>query len=452
MRVRLFDGPLTAGQQLILALWSALLAGVIGFWAVTSLELLLGGVSSALVSAGRLFGLLATFFALTQFMLMGRIVWIERSFGLDRLAGYHRINGYLAITFIIIHPILLISGYAIASGQNYFAQYIQVITTYPYAWLALIAQILFIGVVISSIYIVRKRLKFESWYYVHLMVYAAIALVPFHSLALGGSFAGYPLASAYWFFLYAFVAVNLAVWRFGLPFFDFFKYGFTVSRVVAETPTTTSVYISGRNLDRWKVRPGQFVLVRFFAPGFWWQEHPFSVSMLPAGDEFRLTIKNVGDYTSNIGSLKPGQRVLVSGPFGRFTRAVARTDKRLFLAGGVGITPIRTLAEEAADTGVDAVLLYGNRDEDDTILRSEIDQLSERGLKTTYVYSGNGGKPKGESGYVDIKLIERLVSDYHERDIYLCGPPAMMEGLVKDLTRKGVQTDRLHYEHFSLHN
>lgn len=442
----LVQGKWTAGQLAVAGLWAANLVAVLVLWATTS-----GNYFGAtdklygwLLAFGQLAGLLATYFALVQFMLMGRVGWIERRFGLDHLAHFHRLNGYATIIAIVAHPILVIMAYSIGARTNFFAQYVQAVTNFPYVWMALLSEILFIAVAATSVYLVRRHLKFETWYYVHFMVYAAVVLAFFHQFALGGSLNGHPLARSYWYALYIFVAVNVLWWRFGLSTLNLLRYRFQVSRAVQETATTTSVYIRGRGLGRWKIRPGQFVMVRILAWPYIKDEHPFSVSRLPQDDEFRLTVRDVGDYTNAVRSLQPGAYVLTAGPFGRFTGAVAATDKRLFIAGGVGITPIRTLAEEAIGQGKDSVLLYGSRSPDDVVLKQEIDGLSKQGLRTVYMYDRNG--------HIDGALIKKQVPDYQERDVYLCGPPPMMEGIIRDLHGLGVKPEHLHYERFQLHN
>lgn len=443
-RVQLFDRPPTLWQVAVAGLWGVSLLAVLIIWVTTALLAGDSGLQGIVFAVGRLFGLLAVFFALVQFLLMGRVVWIERSFGLDRLAGFHRLNGYATISCIIAHSLLIVAAYSLTAGNNYIAQYLSILREFPYVWMAEVAQILFVTVVVSSVYIVRRKLRFESWYFVHMIVYAAIVLAFFHQFAIGGSFSSHPVARAYWYAMYAFVGVNVLFWRFSWPTINLLRFRFRVVEVAAETATSTSIYIAGRNLKRWRTRPGQFILARIFAPGLWWQEHPFSLSMMPTDDRLRLTVRKVGDYTEALSLLRPGAYVLLSGPFGRFTAAAAQTDKRLFIAGGVGITPIRTLAEEAVAAGKDSILLYASRSEDDTVLKTEIDQLTARGLHTTYLYA--------DSGHLDGTKIFERVPDALDRDIYLCGPPPMMEAIISSLLERGVAEGRLHYERFSLHN
>lgn len=446
-------GTVTTKQGLVIGAWYGELLLAVIAWATTSADLLASGsVGGVLLAIGRLLGILATVFALTQFLLMGRILWIERPFGLDHLASYHRFNGYAAMTLILLHPLFVVAGYAVAGRANYVTTYLDVIQRYSYVWWALIAELLFGLVVATSIYIVRRRLKFESWYSVHLLVYAAIILVFFHQFAVGGSFINHPLARAYWYGVYLFVGLNVLFFRFTLPTLNLVRFGFRVSRVVAETPSTTSIYIQGRNLGAWRARPGQFVLVRFLSAQYGRQEHPFSLSAMPANNEFRLTIRHSGDFTNTIAGLKSGTAVLVSGPFGRFTSELAVTDKRLFIAGGVGITPIRTLIKQAIGQHKDGVLVYGNRTPDDVVFGEELRTLGPTRLPLIEVYSDPPPAFKGITGYVTAELVKQLVPDFKARDIYLCGPPPMMDGIIDGLLAGGLPSSQLHFERFNLHN
>lgn len=453
MKTTLLSSKVSLPQGLLLGAWYLNLLVVTLLWAQTAAPLLTSGsLSNVLLAVGQILGISAAVFALTQFLLMGRINWIEKHFGLDRLAAYHKFNGYAAIILIILHPIFVVASYTLAAKSNYITQYISTVRNYENALWALIGQVLFIFVVASSIYIVRKHLKFENWYYVHLMVYAAIVLAFFHQIAVGTTFLTEDYAKYYWFIVYGFVGLSVLYWRFITPLLRLSRHRFSIAKVVSETPTTSSVYISGKNLEKLNVKPGQFVMIRVLSGKYIREEHPFSVSAIPKNGQFRLTIRNSGDYTAKIPELVPGSTVLVSGPFGRFTDEIAVTDKRLFIAGGVGVTPLGTLARAAIIAKKDSALIYGNRMPSDVALKAEIDNLADHGLKTTYVYSDPPAGYKGEQGYVTAELIERLVPDYMSRDVFLCGPPVMMEGVVKGLLDNKFPADQLHYEQFSLHN
>ncbi len=434
-------------QRLVIGLLGVVAAAVFGLWLNSSFELLLSGLPGGLIALGQLLGLAAALAVLLQFMLMGRIKWVEGPFGLDRIAQFHRLNGYFIITLILVHPFLLTVGYSLTRKIDLVSQYVSFINSFPYVWLAVIAQLLLLGVATASVYIVRKRLKFETWYLVHLSVYVAIFLVFWHQINVGQSFSSHPLLRGLWTALYLFVATNVLYWRFSKVIIDYLRFRFEVAKVVHETDDVISIYIKVRGLARWKSQPGQFILVRFLTKTLVWQEHPFSMSQIPKEGCLRITVKNVGDYTALLQGLKPGTKLMVSGPFGSFTSALTANPKKLFLAGGIGLTPLVALMEEAGIRS-DSVFLYGVRTKQEAVLMSELSQLIEP--KRMFLLT-SAGTTTGPARRISADLIAEIVPDYLSRDIYLCGPPVMMEAIVQQLKLKSFPLAHLHYERFSLH-
>lgn len=433
--------------------WAANLLVVVGFWAANSGAQLLDGTLHPALALGRLAGLLATYCVLVQFVLMGREGWLEPIFGMDRIARVHRLNGYTAYILALTHPTLLLFAYSDLTGNSLLQQFIEFELNYPYVFLASIAATILTITVGLSIYIVRKRLRFETWYYVHLMNYLVIALVPFHQLANGGDLLADQAFAAYWIGLYLFAAANFLGYRWGWTIYRYFYFRFRVDEVVAQAPRATSVYITGRNMQRFRARAGQFVLVRFLTKGMWWQEHPFSLSQLPDGERIRLTIRQLGDFTNEIPNLKPGTKVMISGPHGAFTHQRAVRDKVVYIVGGVGITPIYSMLQELANDGKehDAVMLYGNRAQDEIIFAKELDGLSKRLSMPLHHVLSDDASWEGEKGFIDQEKMARLVPDIIGRDVFLCGPPPMMAGVIKSLRALGVPERQIHFEQFDLH-
>lgn len=437
-------------KTLAWSVWVANLACIVWFWLPLGVpEVVSGDLTTMLHAVGRLCGLLATYCALVQFIVMGRIGWLEPIFGLDRLAIFHRRNGIAAISLILLHAWLMMFTHTQLIGSADIFAILQV----PYVWMAMLAETLFIATVGLSIYIVRKHLKFETWYAVHLLNYAAIALVPWHQLTNGGDFLTNPVFAYYWITLYAVTAVSVLYWRFGMTLLKFLSHDFTVERVVHQAPRATSVYIKAKRLEKFKAKAGQFVLVRFLKRPFVWQEHPFSLSRLPNGQTLRLTIRQTGDFTNMIPHLKPGTKVWVSGPFGAFTHNLQRTNKLVYIAGGIGITPIRSMVEDQARRGEsgNAILLYGNRTLEETVFWDELTLLGKQIAMPIYNVLSDQKDYSGEHGFIDGEKIKRLVPDVAERDVFLCGPPAMMWGIIAQLKELGVPANQVHYERFSLH-
>lgn len=432
------------------AFWGINLAIICGVWAFNH-----AGLSTAsewFLAIGRLTGLLATYAVLVQLVVIGRVGWLEPVFGFDKLAIFHRRNGLVALSVMLLHPELIVLGYALASKTNYIEQFLFIARS-PTVILAILAATLFITAVTTSIYAVRKHLKFEWWHAIHFINYAAVGLVIWHQLNHGADILGSQLFTTYWIGLYVFAALNILTWRWIRPIVRSQRFQFKVARVEKTTPSATSVYIEGKGLEKFGAKGGQFVTVRFLTPQLWIEEHPFSLSMLPGGDMLRITARQLGDFTNAVPNLKPGTKVIVGGPYGSFTKYLQRTDKLLYIAGGIGITPIRTLLEERAkqEERSEAILLYGNRSIAETALWSEVQALAKKTQVTVHNILSEQPDWAGEKGFIDKEKIQRLVPDIAERDVYLCGPPPMVNAVVPLVKALNVPERQLHFERFSLH-
>ena len=400
-----------------------------------------------MIALGRLGGLFAAFFVLCQLVLIGRVKWVEALFGLDRLSRAHHWNGFLILFFILTHPALLIAGYAGSQGIGLISQFLDFYRNYEHVALAVFALLVFLLVIGVSLAIVRLRLRYETWYFTHLLVYVAILLSFFHQLEVGTDFENNPAFVVYWYALYIFAVGNFALFRFLRPLYYFWKYRFRIDRVVRETDEAASIYMTGQGLETFQAEPGQFMILRFLCRGFWWQAHPFSISQKPDGKFLRVTIKNVGDFTSKIPQLAAGTKVLIDGPHGVFTEQAARQKKILLIAGGIGITPLRSLAEQMIEHGRDVAMLYGNRTSGEIALKKELDALS--GLRVQYIISDDSSW-FGPKGRIDKEAIQTLVPDFKEREVYLCGPVPMMKSVRAALKRLGLAESMIHWEKFSL--
>lgn len=418
------------------------------FWYFSSGKLIFSSQIDLFLGIGRLFGLLAVFSVLFQLLLIGRIKWIERAFGLDKLARIHKWNGYTALTLMVLHVTTIIRTYSIINKLSFASQFINFITTSPYLLSAFIGFLLFFTIVALSLTIVWRKLKYETWYYIHLLTYLAILLVAFHQIKLGADFANVYFLY-YWYFLYIFVLGNFILYRFIRPLWFYNKHGFYISEIKEENPNVTSLYISGRNINQFKREAGQFMILRFLAKGYWYEAHPFSLSASPEDNILRVTIKNSGDFTSKIKFLKPGTKILIDGPHGTFTKAKAKRNKIALIAGGIGITPIRSLLG-SFDKSKDIILLYGNRTIKDLVFKNEIENIAKKNnSKIYYLYSEE--KKASKYPIIDKESIEDFIPDINERDIYICGPVPMMKSIIKYLKSRNISSNQIHYEKFSLH-
>jgi predicted ferric reductase len=399
-----------------------------------------------MIALGRLSGLLLQIALLVQLLLIGRIPFIEREVGFDRLNRVHRLLGYTLVSFVLLHPILLSFGYAPLRQEGPASSFAGIVRGFEDVPRALIGAILLLSVVVVSVPWVRRKLRYESWHAAHLATYAALALSFGHQTSSGGDFSS---RSFYWYWL----ALNGAAvglffaYRFIRPFMLWRRHRFVVQRVVQESPDAWSVYIAGRAMDSFRFEPGQFANLHLLSRGLW-AGHPFSFSREYDGRAVRFTIKALGGDTSLIAQLKPGTRVIIDGPLGVFTPSHAVTEKFLLIGGGIGITPLRAIAGDCAARHADTVVLYGAKTEEHTALLHELSGL----VPATHVFLSDQTEahmPNALLGHIDAAAVRRLVPDAAQRDVYVCGPPGMMDAVIRSLRSLGVPPAQIHAERFA---
>lgn len=401
-----------------------------------------------LTSIGRITGLLGAYSALLQVLLLARLPVLERLVGFDRLSIWHRWNGHACLYLILGHVGFSVAGYEQLDHYRLWKEISTMIWggIYPGMITATVGTFLLIVVVVSSIVIVRRRLSYESWYFVHLTAYAGIALGWFHQIPTGNELVLDQVAADYWRSLYAATLALLVLFRLGGPLVNTLRFRMRVAEIVTEGPGVVSLRITGRHLDRLGARPGQFFLWRFLSRRDWWKSHPFSLSAAPDGRSLRITVKDLGDFTSRIAQTPIGTRVVAEGPLGRFTDAARRREKIVLIGGGIGITPIRALLEQMRG---DLVVLYRVLTEEDVIFREELESLAEdRGI-AVHIVAGDHATDEGR-GLLSPEHLRLLVPDIAEREVYLCGPPGMIAAIERNVRHTDVPAKYIHVERFAL--
>jgi predicted ferric reductase len=418
----------------------------LAWWHISGALILSGAPGSRMVALGRLIGLLVGSAVLLQLALVSRLPWIEPSLGCDRLYRLHRYCGFVVAALFLGHPVLLTLGNARRHHVAPSRQFLDIATDWPYARPAIVASVIIALVVASSVPPLRRRLTYDAWHGGHLAMYFAVGLASLHQ-ASGAEMLKQLWWGWYWMALHFAVVGALVVFRAGRPLFKLAQHRFRIDRIVSESDDVTSVYLTGRRLERFSFRAGQYANVAFLTKGLW-VPHPFSFSSAPNGRFLRISIKAVGDFTSRIRDLTPGAVVLLEGPLGAFTTAGAAIGRKyLMVAGGIGITPIRALIESLAVDDRDVVLVYAARTVNDLVFAAELRGLTPR---CHFVLSLAANTDDGhEHGRVDGAMLARLVPDVQEREAFVCGPPPMMNSVIGALRVLGVSGSRIHHERFA---
>lgn len=428
--------------------------------AVVAMFLADGGVKSVtdittgLGALSRLTALVGTDLLLIHMLLVARVPWIDRLYGLDKSTEAHKKLGKPILYLIVAHFLASLVNYALLDQKTIVAELGNLIFNVPDMLTATIALVLMILVVISSIQIARRRLSYEAWWVIHLLSYASVFLAIPHQISTGSDIAGKPIALFYWISLYLFVAGNIVWYRFLEPIVVSLRAGLKVETTVRESSDSTSIYITGKNLDKLGYVSGQFFILRVLTKGQWWRAHPFSVSAAPNSRFVRFTVGNRGDDTALLQSIKPGTKVILEGPYGVFTEARRSREKVTLIAAGIGAPPIRALAESMAARPGDVNIIYRVRNSDDASLVDELNELAQRrGFKLTLLEGGRGqanswmpAHPENVPDHARISVIAPWIS---ESDVFICGPAAWTRSVKKSLTRAGTPDHQIHAEEFA---
>src|SRR6185312_8385120 len=161
-------------------------------------------------------------------------------------------------------------------------------------------------------------------------------------------------------------------------------------------------------------------------------------------------VKTLGDGSTLVRSLHPGTRAIVEGPYGRLTGRPRTRAKVAFIGAGVGITPLRALAEALPYAPGDAVLMQ--RAARRPLFTREFDVLArERGLHLLWL-PGRRRSPDSwlgeEAPADDLTLLRAWIPDIAERDVYVCGPPDWTAAVRRTLAAAALPTAQLHVENF----
>jgi ferredoxin-NADP reductase len=318
--------------------------------------------------------------------------------------------------------------------------------SYPDVLMATVAGLLLVGVGAVSARAARRRMRYETWYYLHFYTYLAVALAFSHQFASGAEFMDNRAARAVWSAIYAAVAAAIVWYRFVTPVRQAVRHRLQVEQVVREGPGVVSIMIGGRHLDELRAEAGQFFRLRFLTRDLWSASNPYSLSAAVHPERLRVTVKDLGEHSAALARLRPGVRVVAEGPYGAFTAARRRRRKVLLIAGGIGITPLRALLQTLPAEPGDITLLYRAGRERDLVFRDELTALGR--LRGARVHFLTGHRRRLGYDPLSAAALTANVPDLRSHDVYVCGPDGMTAAVVASLRAAKVPRRQVHHETF----
>ena len=280
---------------------------------------------------------------------MARVPVLERAFGQDRLARQHRLVGFTSFNLMLAHVVLITWGYAAGELRRDAGDAVGADRRLPraccspspapsaWSWWSSPASRRPGGGSATS----RGTCCTST-------PTSASAWPCRTSCGPARSSSRSPGATVFWWGLWAAAAGAVLVWRVGPAAVAQRAAPASGSpSVVPEGDGVVSVYMTGRRLDRLRRRGRAVLHLALPRPGpAGPAAHPYSLSAAPDGRSLRITVKELGDGSAALRHVRPGTRVLVEGPYGRLSARARTRPKVAFIGAGVGITPLRALAEE----------------------------------------------------------------------------------------------------------
>ncbi len=213
-----------------------------------------------------------------------------------------------------------------------------------------------------------------------------------------------------------------------------------------------------RPTESFEYKAGQYSLFSFEHDSKEYSK-PFTISNSPTRENIEMTtILSGSDYKNALDSLEKGHIVNIKGPLGSFTLDALKEEYVCFLAGGVGITPVKSILEYAADESrtLKGCLFYSNRTPDRIAFAEELDGFADKLSGFRIINTLTSLSPEeeqswtGERGYIDEEMIKRNFPRYSDSRFYIVGPPAFNGAMKKMLSENlGVSGELITLENFA---
>ncbi|WP_111707149.1 ferredoxin--NADP reductase [Lutibacter citreus] len=236
-----------------------------------------------------------------------------------------------------------------------------------------------------------------------------------------------------------------------------------IKEIKKETRNSISILfdIPKELIDTYKFIPGQYITIKTTLEG---KEirRSYSICSSPESKELRVAIKEVKNgLFSNFASkkLKVGDLLDIAPPEGKFIIQTATSNQKKYLAftAGSGITPVMSMIKSVLFKEIHStfVLVYGNKSEEDTMFKSEIDLLKERYPDRFFVQYIFSQKilDKAILGRIDTSnvnfILKEKFKNFNFDSFYLCGPEAMINNTTETLQENGISLSKIHFELFT---
>ncbi|MBP9716762.1 MAG: oxidoreductase [Candidatus Levybacteria bacterium] len=202
--------------------------------------------------------------------------------------------------------------------------------------------------------------------------------------------------------------------------------------------------------------PGQYFewTLGHHRPDFRGVRRYFTIASSPTEENLKLGVRvenlKGSSFKKSLLSLTPGQKIYAGSLSGDFTLPENKNEKLVFIAGGIGITPFRSMAKYMVDKEEkrDIVLFFSNSEPESFIYKDIFKNAQEFGLRLVPVLSKNFENWNGYSGRLNSEIIKKEVPEFTKRTYYLSGPVSMVESYKKLLSKLGIKPHKIVTDYF----
>lgn len=212
-----------------------------------------------------------------------------------------------------------------------------------------------------------------------------------------------------------------------------------IDKISQETPDVKLFTVKYKDpKDEFNYKAGQFFMVSVFGFG----EAPISITSSPTRKGFvELAVKNAGSLTAELHKMKPGAEIGLRGPYGNgFPLKDLKGFDLLFVGGGIGLAPLRSLINQAIDEKSNygrIMILYGARTHSDMVFKTEVSQTWRKAAEVITTVDMGENLCDGNVGLVTT-LLPKVKIDVKKTKTIVCGPPVMIPFVLSDLSKMGL--------------